>query len=259
MLSRGHLKKLGQEFLKDEISLRSAGVSYYLFFSLIPIVTTLVSLVLMLPLLELNAEQILIHLTRKLLPEAIYDVKGYFISFSENAGYVSLVSLVISTYVLSKIIHFFEESLNRFWRLEVKRSVSRVIKKALILYFLATLGVVISITLRNQDIMNFLVELLVSIIMFLGFNRIVPAWKKFPHNGVNWKTLLPGSILCGSIWYITKWGFTVYIDRFAKTEVAAVLGIIPLFLVWLKFSSYLLLLSAILNREIYHFFGSNEI
>jgi YihY family inner membrane protein len=244
-----YLKKLGLEFLDYELSLRSAGISYYLFFTLIPIVTTLVSLVLLVPFLELNAENVVAHITSRFLPEAIYDIKTYFATFSENAGTICLVSMGVATYALAKTIHFFEESLNLFWHLDVNRSFSRVIKKALLLYFLATLGIGISMLLRNRGTLNFTVELFITIGLFLGFNRIIPAWT----NKVHWKTLMPGSILCGSIWYLIKWGFTFYLDRFSKIDLSAVLGVIPLFLVWLQLSSYLLLLSAVLNREMHSF------
>src|SRR5689334_10791014 len=115
-MNRAILRILGREFLRNEIPLRSAGVSYFLFFAMIPIVTTLVSLVVMVPFLKVEAEQVLTHLTTTLLPEAIYDVKAYFVAFTQNARVVCLISVLVSIYLLCKIVFFFEESLNRFWK-----------------------------------------------------------------------------------------------------------------------------------------------
>ncbi len=250
-MKRALFRALGREFLRNEIPLRSAGISYFLFFALIPIVTTLVSLVLMLPFLKVEAEQILMHLTSKLLPEAIYEVKSYFVAFTDNARVVCLVSVFVSMYLLGKIAFFFEESLNRFWNLEAKRSLFRVIMKAWLLCFLVILGIAASVALPGHGALNIVAELIITWALFMGFNRIVPAWPKRPHRSVPWRALLPGSLLCGSIWYVSKWGFTVYLRIFAKPDhIAALLGVLPLFLLWLYFSAYMLLLSACLNRAL---------
>ena len=247
-MKRAIFRTLGREFFRNEIPLRSAGVSYFLFFALIPIVTTLVSLVLMVPFLKVEAEQVLTHLTRKLLPEAIYGVKTYFIAFAENAPVVCVVSFFVSMYLLAKIVFFLEESLNRFWRLEAKRSPMRVMMKACLLCFLVILGITAGVALPDQGALSLVAGMIITWTLFLGFNRIVPAWPGPLHKSVRWSALLPGTLLCGSLWYISKWGFTVYLRIFAKADhFSALLGVLPLFLLWLYFSTYMLLLSACLN------------
>lgn len=246
------LRILGKEFFRNEIQLRSAGVSYFIFFAMIPIVTTVVSLVLMVPMLEIEAEQVVELLTDKLLPEAVYDIKSVFISFSKNASVICVASFIASTWLLSKIVFFFEESLNRFWRLKAKRSPIRIFKKAFLLYFLAILGISVSTFLPEKGSANIVIELLITWSLFWGFNRIVPAWSEFPQNDVRWISLLPGSLLCGSVWYVSKWGFTEYLHRFASPDhLSAMLGVLPIFLLWLYFSSYMMLFSACLNHALY--------
>jgi membrane protein len=247
VINRSIFRTLGREFLRNEIPLRSAGISYFLFFALIPIVTTLVSLVLMVPFLKIESDQVLTHFTRKILPEAISDVKAYFIAFAENAPVVSVVGFFVSMYLLAKIVFFFEESLNRFWRLEAKRSPLRVMIKSWLLCVLVILGIAAGVAIPDQGALNVVAGIIITWALFLGFNRIVPTWQG-PHKSVPWTALLPGSLLCGSVWYFSKWGFTVYLRVFAKADnFSALLGVLPLFLLWLYFSTYMLLLSACLN------------
>lgn len=250
-MKRGTFRFLGHEFLKNEIALRSAGVSYFLFFALIPIVTTLISIVVMLPFLKVEAEQVVLHLTEKLVPEAIKDVHGYFVALAQSAGVICLVSTLVALYLLGKIVFFFEESVNHIWRLETKRSLLRVMKKAWLLYLLAIAGIAISVGLPIRGVPGFVVGIVLTIALFVAFNRIVPAWPLGTQTAFRWWRLLPGSLLCGSIWYVSKWGFSVYLRRFATPDhVTAVLGVLPLFLVWLYFTAYMLLLSAGLNSAL---------
>ena len=250
-MTRGTVRFLGREFLKNEIALRSAGVSYFLFFALIPIMTTLVSIVVMLPFLRLEAEQVVMHLTEKLVPEAINDVHGYFVAFVQRAGVVCAVSVLVATYLLGKIIFFFEESVNHIWRLDTKRSLSRVMKKAWLVYLLAIAGVLVSVALPIRGAPGFVVGMILTSALFVAFNRILPAWPSGTQKPFRWWDLLPGSLLCGTIWYVSKWGFSMYLRRFASADhISAVLGVLPLFLGWLYFSAYMLLFSAGLNSAL---------
>jgi uncharacterized BrkB/YihY/UPF0761 family membrane protein len=116
------------------------------------------------------------------------------------------------------------------------------------------MGIAASLALPGQGALNVVAEMILTWAVFMGFNRIVPAWNTRAQGSVRWNALLPGSLLCGSVWYISKWGFTVYLRIFAKPDhIAALLGVLPLFLLWLYFSSYMLLLSACLNSALLSF------
>lgn len=245
-MNRKLLRIFAQKFVQNEISLRASGISYFLFFALIPMITTLVSLTLIIPFLKSSAEQVLDLLANLLLPQAVMGVKASFMAFTDDAKVICIISAFISVYLLSKIVFFFENSMNLFWSFEQKYSVWRVLKKSLLLYLLGTLGIGVFIVLRHWR--NIGIEIFIAWLLFWSFNRIVPAWPKQYYKDLKWWTLLPGSLVCGSVWYISKWLFTFYFEQFSKmNQLTAVLGTIPLFLLWINLSSYMLLLSGSIN------------
>ena len=225
-------------YVQNEIPLKAAGISYYIFFSLIPVTATFVSLVLTLPWLKIEAEQALILLSRWLLPDAIHEVESHFKVFAEHAGVVSLTGLGATAWFLGKIIFFMEGTMDRVWKIESKKSAVRLVKKSLLACVLATLAIGLGLAVSGHGGTSTLVQVASAWVFFLGFNRALPS------QPVSWKRILPGSILGGSAWYVTKWGFTAYLSHFAKADqLYAFLGVLPLFFLWLYWSVLILFMS----------------
>lgn len=236
------VRDLLEVYWQNEVPLRAAGISYFVFFSFIPILTTLVSLAVMLPFLGIRIDQILPFLTRWLLPDAIHEVQDYLLAFAERANVVSLVSIGVTLWLLVKIAFFFETALDKIWMSEEPRSVRRLLKNAVLgwlaLGAIASLGALAS----GHGFRSVAIEVLGTWLFFLGFN------KKLPHRKIALKHSLPGSLIGGTVWYVSKWGFSAYMQRLAKPDqIYAILGVLPLLILWLYFSVYILLFSACLN------------
>jgi membrane protein len=199
-------------YWRNEIPLRAAGISFFVFFSMVPLLTTLVSFVVTLPSWRRGAQQALPYLTRWLLPGAIHEVQEYFHAFAEHAGVISIASIILSMWLLMKIVFFVEETLNKIWMLKPKRSPFRIMKKVflagLFLGSFVTMGILVS----GTGLKGILVEILGTLSLFLGFNKVLP------NRQIEWKQVIPGSVIGGTIWYVSKWGFTFYTQHLAKPK-----------------------------------------
>jgi membrane protein len=248
------LVELGRAFLqtywRNEIPLRAAGISYFVFFSLIPIFAAAVSIAVVVPATRNAVEQALPHLARWLLPDAIHEVQDYFHAFASRASVVSLAGVAVAGWLLVKITFFVEQTLDRIWMAESSYSLFRLIKKVLLNGLLFVTLVVVGLALWSRGFSGTVFEWASACLLFLGFNRTLP---DVP---IGWRHAAPGALLGGTAWYVTKWGFTVYLQRLAKPDhIYAIFGILPLFFLWLHFTVVILLLSACLNSTLYHWRG----
>jgi membrane protein len=249
--------QLGRTFLqtywRNEIPLRAAGISYFVFFSLIPIFAAAVSIVVVVPATRNTVEQALPHLARWLLPDAIHEVQDYFHAFARRASVVSLAGVAVAGWLLVKITFFVEQTLNRIWMAETQYSLFRVIKKVLVNGALFVAVASVGFVVWRLGFTGPIFEWTAACLLFLGFNRTLP---DVP---ISWRHAAPGALLGGTAWYVTKWAFTVYLQRLAKPDhVYAIFGILPLFFLWLHFTVVILLLSACLNSALYQINAASD-
>jgi len=238
-------------YWKNEIPLRAAGVSYFVFFSLVPLLTTFAAVVLLLPVLRGEAEQIFLYLTHWLLPDAIQDVQTHIRALAEHATVVSIASLGLTLWLLVKIIFFLEKTQNKIWGFDSPKSPLRLMRKAAFVFTFLIAVVSIGVYVSGNKLESALVEITSTWLFFLGFNMILPAQRR------SLASALPGSLVGGLAWYGTKWAFTSYIVLFAKPDkFYAILGILPLVFLWLHFSVVILLLSACFNVSLEKLFAT---
>lgn len=247
------ISTLFKSYFRNEIPLRAAGISYFLFFSLIPILTTFLSIGVALSSWWIAPEHVLPHLTRWLLPDAIHEVQYYFQEFSAHIEVVSIASFVVASWLLVKIVFFFEKTLNQVWKYHPKHSFFQILRKGLLGFLFMGITILIGVTALGFGFERILIDVMITWLLFLGFNLIVPNRK------IYWKWAIPGSLINGTIWYMTKLAFTSYVHHLAKPhQIYAILGILPLFFLWMYFSVVNLLFSACLNYAIFHHFTQSE-
>ena len=229
-------------YWRSEIPVRSAGISYFVFFALLPILTAAISVAIALPFWRSEAERALLLLTQWLLPDAIYEVGENLRTLAQNATGISAIGVGVAIYVLIKVTFYFERSLNAIWRFETGKSALALLKKALKLALLLIVLLVAIMGTTQMARLSAILEFTGTCLFFVAFNKVVP-------NGhTSWRQAIPGGVFGGTAWQLTKWGFTTYLQHFAKAEqIYALLGIVPLFLLWLYVSVMILLMSACLN------------
>jgi membrane protein len=79
----------------------------------------------------------------------------------------------------------------------------------------------------------------------VGVLMIAALYKLLPNTAVRWRSALGGAAVATVLWLVAKWGFAYYVERLVlKGNLYGVLGVLPLFLLWLYYSWLILLFGA---------------
>jgi uncharacterized BrkB/YihY/UPF0761 family membrane protein len=231
--------QLAVRYLENDCSVRAAGISYYAFFAMIP---ALIALTL---LLEVN--RLMPILAQWLLPTAVHDIQEYLAVALSHSGIVTSASVVFAVGVLSKITYHFDRAMRMIWRVRsegYRPNLFLQFERTLALCGFGAIFLPIGIVLGRWGLAPFVAELITAWLFCLMFNRVFT-----PRDVAGWRQLLPGSLVGGSVWVATKWGFSSYL-AYSGATIFSVLGVFPLFLLWIYVSASLLLLSGCLNATL---------
>lgn len=147
-----------------------------------------------------------------------------------------------------------ERSLNRIF--EAPRS--RALGRRILLYWsamtLGPVGIVAAAYLGRSAIEKFqgapgLSWLLVVIgwvgPIIVGIVMLAAVYKLLPNTSVRSRAALGGAVVAVPMWLVAKWGFAVYVQRLVVTgNLYGMLGVLPLFLMWLNLSWLIFLFGA---------------
>lgn len=164
------------------------------------------------------------------------------------------VGAVLLIWTALTLLITLEQSLNRIFGAPRNRALTRRI----VLYWSAiTLGpvTVVAVSYFSNLAIRTSAEVpgLSSVTAVLG--RIAPvlvgilvvalAYKLIPNTGVPLRAALAGAVVAVPLWLLARWAFALYVDRFVlKGHLYGVLGVVPLFLLWLNLSWTIFLFGA---------------
>lgn len=262
-----------QKFVEDDCLHMAAGVAYYGFFSIFPLLLGLTAILGMLLEPALVQERLL-EMTSHYLP-ASHDLVAANINATIAArgalGPIAIVGLLWSaTGIFSAIRH----SINRAWG--VKKQRHFVKQKLLELGMIACVGGLFLLSLLSTaafrvmrqfqipllghqplnsgplwTVVTFLVPLAFTIGVFLLLYRFLP------NTAVAWGDAFPGAILAGLLFELAKGVFAWYVQYFATYQlVYHSLAAVIAFLMWAYVSSVILLLGATFAAQYARFYGS---
>ena len=92
-----------------------------------------------------------------------------------------------------------------------------------------------------QDVMPVLAWLLPAL---LGFFLLAALYTLIPNTTVRFRIALEGALVAGPLWLLARWAFGVYVKQVATTSLYGALGLVPLFLLWVNLSWWILLFGA---------------
>jgi membrane protein len=262
-----------EEFFADNCSQMAAAISYYVLFSLFPLLIFLVgALGLFLQNSQLQNDIIDTVLEnvplsedegRNDVTEAVRGVAGV------GSGALGVFGLIGMAWSGSNMFGIIRRSINQAYDLEYQRPFVR--QKLLDLSMVAGLGFFFMISIgataflrvvrqRSEDIphlgdaaeqaglvwdfTSFLIPFALSFLAFFVIYWIVPATKVRPLEAV------PGALVAAALFEATKVGFTFYLQNFGNYDVVfGSLGAVAAFLFWVYLSSNILLLGAEVASE----------
>jgi membrane protein len=250
---------------KDNITLIAAGVAFYAFSALVPLLTAFV----LTYGLVAEPSSIVSHsqmLTNAMPKESAGIIGEQLKSMSETAGtktgFALLIALLIALYGASKGAGSLMTGLNIAWGTKESRG---FVKRTIIAIGMVTGAVVAMVgAILAMSAMNFLEELLPALggvghvlLKLLSFALagalviiVLAAIYRYGPDRPNakWKWVTPGSIIATVVWVLATVGFGFYVANFGSYNATyGSLGAVIVFLTWLYLTAYIILLGAEMN------------
>ena len=258
-----------QESTKDNIGLVAAGVAFYAFLAIVPMLgaTVLTYGLVAAPRTVLANIASIAHLLPASMAQLIGDqLLNVVHTSSGKKGLGVFVALGIALFGARNAAGSVIIALNIAYEEEEKRGFIKVTLLALAItaaaVVLALLGVAaigalqfIGKLLPNAPALQFIGKLLTPILLAVGASGAAAALYRYgpSREKAEWSWLTPGSLLSAAAWLAVTAGFGIYVTRFAHYDATyGSLGAVVALLTWIYLSAYVFLFGAELNSEIEH-------
>jgi membrane protein len=261
---------------EDNLELISAGVAFYFFLALLPLLlaTVLTYGVVADPAAVAGH---IAALSQALPEEAASIIGDQLENMVETAGtttgFALLLALGFALYSAQRGANAIIIALNIVYNVEEGRSFLKRLAASMAI----TLGAVLTFLLASLGIsaLGFMQDLLpdvagvVHMVVTAGFWLAAAAaaslaialiYRYAPNRKeAKWRWITPGSALATAVWLAATFGFAFYVSNFANYNATyGSLGAVVIFLTWLYLSAYILLLGAELNAELAREVGGRD-
>jgi membrane protein len=263
-------KRTGHEFSADGCTNMAAAISYYVLFSLIPLLIFLVSVFGFL-VRDSDLQQEVIDRVMRATPldpeEGENLVTDTIEGVSRVSGALTIVGVLGTAWTASAMFGAVRRALNVVWKAEMNRPV--VQQKLVDLALVAGFGVLLAASVAGTASLRTLRALSDEALgplstgtgLFWGFVPLaLPAvltfavflmlYRYVPNTPVRFREAWPGALLAAVLFELLKIGFTFYVANFNNYDlVYGSLGAVMLFLLWTYLSTNILLLGAELSCQ----------
>lgn len=202
----------------------------------------------------------------------IHNVLNEVMIFSKG-GLIATIGIIVTLFLTSNSVAVVLKGLNRAYKVEETRSFVYTRILSLIMVFVNTFMLFLSINLIvfGKIIVNFLVHYAgishafelslltlrwpVSFIAlyFMAFINyyILPDLKGDEH--LKRKSALPGTLFFCLFWLVGSWGFSIYVNNLhTYNRVYGTIGAFAMLMMWLYYTSILLLIGGEINSQVYN-------
>ena len=259
---RDALKLIGEQ----NVSLIAAGVAFYGMLSLFPALAALIAILSLIS----NPDVVLAQLTemRDLLPDDVFkiissQVTSLVTASSGTLGWAGFVSLMVALWTTRSGVGAMMIGLNVVYS-EQNRNTARHFLRALLLTIcLVLVGIVALLTVVVAPIvisffpLGWFTVLLIDVVrLVIAIGVLLAGLGVLYRFGPNRRLaqlpwITPGSVLAVVSWAGVSIGFSQYVSNFGNyNQIYGSIGAVIAMLVWLWFSSFLVLLGAALNAQI---------
>lgn len=210
------------------------------------------------------------NLIRTVLNEVMIFSKG---------GLIAFIGIIVSLFLTSNAVAVVLKGLNRAYKVDETRSFIYTRILSVVMVFVNTFMLFLSINLIifGKVIINFLIHyigishafeitlltlrwpvsfLSLYLMAFINY-YILPDLKG--DEKLKRKSALPGTLFFCLFWLIGSWGFSIYVNNFhTYNKVYGTIGAFAVLMVWLYYSSILLLIGGEINSQVYNKLEMNE-
>jgi membrane protein len=263
------LRTWNQSWL-DNIGLIAAGVAFYGFLALVPLLGILVLSYGMFAQPATVVEHVMAML--KILPPDVVELIGQLLinavdSSKQTSGLGILVALAIALYagsngagaIMSALNIAYEEkesrSLVRFYAIAFAITVIAVLIALVALAAMAAVGELERILPKASGSMLIAGKLGLYLAMAVLAAGVAATLYRFgpSREDARWQWLTPGSIFTALVWLVLAMGFSFYVTKLTDYDATyGSIAAIVMLLTWMYLSAYVFLFGAELNAELEH-------
>lgn len=258
------IKRMVYRYFSDGIPQAAAELSYFLLFSMFPLLMFVNALLARLHLSRGSIETVL-----DMLPKTLQQLIVSYLDQLAATPPVSpmLIGIALTLYFLSRAVRSMMRTVNDIYHVEVARGMVRDV----LISFGITAGFLVSLVcsfvlvvagntiirllpqlfLIPQPVLDFthdtgyLVIIPFIFVFLLLFNRIVP------NLHLKFREVWPGALFSLVAWLLVSWAFSFYVDNMASYSVLyGSLAAIIVLMLWLYFVSMILLMGPQLNHTL---------
>lgn len=258
------IKRMVYRYFSDGIPQAAAELSYFLLFSMFPLLMFVNALLARLHLSRGSIETVL-----DMLPKTLQQLIVSYLDQLAATPPVSpmLIGIALTLYFLSRAVRSMMRTVNDIYHVEVARGMVRdvLISFGITAGFLVSLVCSFVLVVAGNTIIRLLPQLfpipqpvldftydtgyLVIIpfifVFLLLFNRIVP------NLHLKFREVWPGALFSLVAWLLVSWAFSFYVDNMASYSVLyGSLAAIIVLMLWLYFVSMILLMGPQLNHTL---------
>jgi len=225
----------------------------------VPLVTVVFSMLSLFPVFEKWSGSLEVYMFQTFVPTAGDAVQSYLHQFTEQAGKLTAVGLVVLLISSLLLLSTVEDAFNDIWR--VHRG--RVFFQRLLVYWavislgpvLITVSLSMSSTLLSMTVLSrewLLADatqyLLGYLPVLLEFSAYLLFYKAIPNTDVRTRHAVIGALVATALFELAKLGFAFYILNFRSYQlIYGALATIPIFFVWVYLSWLVMLVGAVVT------------
>jgi membrane protein len=259
---RDALKLIGEE----NVSLIAAGVAFYGMLSLFPALAALIAILSLIS----NPDVVLAQLAemRDLLPEDVFkiingQVTSLVTASTGTLGWTGFVSLMVALWTTRSGVGAMMLGLNIVYSEQNRKTARHFLRSLLLTICLVIVGIVALLTVVVAPIvisffpLGWLTVLLIDVVrLVIAIGVLLAGLSVLYRFGPNRRSaqlpwITPGAVLAVVSWVGVSIGFSQYVSNFGSyNQIYGSIGAVIAMLVWLWFSSFLVLLGAALNAQI---------
>lgn len=256
------------EFKKDRIMEKASNLTYFSLLSIVPLIAMSFGISKGFGMEEVLEEQLKLFFHSEEVLKYIMDFADKAIQ-SANGGIITGIGMVFLLYTVMRLLNNIEVTFNVMWDIKKHRPLHRKLADYIsvmilgVVILLLSSGVTVFIAAQVNNLGNpgefseiksgisFLVQLipyaLIWILLFL-------LYLIFPNTRVKILPALIGGIVAGTAYQLTQWGFITFQFAFSRyNAIYGSLALLPLFLIYVQLSWFIVLLGAELAYALQHY------
>jgi membrane protein len=265
------LKDTVARWLGDNVPQHAAALAYYTTFSLAPVLVIATAIAALIFGADAASGQVKTQLSDLLGPSAAEGIEGLIARASHTQTH-GIIATVIGVVVLligaTSVFAQLQDTLNAVMGGAKKRRSGlwallrqRLISFAMVISvgFLLLVSLVVSAAqaalgswdsgfLGEHEGLMHLINLLVSLLVITGMFALL--FKFVPDRHPRWHDVWPGALATAALFSVGKFAIGVYLGKASISSTWGGLGAIAILLIWVYYSSFILLLGAELTRSL---------